>query len=353
MLKLISPANGSTVSLRGDRVRLFFDLYNARESDFPVDVHPWTNVARDTDGTHPAPVLFLWNTDAPTETCDFAVHISHDPDFSDDMVTVVPDSGTALARYNLEIGKKYYWYAESRGSRPEKSEVFSFKTADEFPRFVYLSKENTNMRDAGGLYNIDGKRVRQGLFYRGALIDKDRTPDEEGFRRLIEELRIRTDLDLKGFDYEANNSLAEQNSKLRGIVDRYIFNASAYDGGLNNDGARGIIADVFRLMCDESIYPAYLHCHSGMDRTGTIMFLLGLILRIDVDTLMIDYELSALCTDGWGDRTRENLSVGAANEIRKFGDEGDDLYACAEKLFDKGFGLPDAPAVLRKIFLED
>lgn len=47
-------------------------------------------------------------------------------------------------------------------------------------------------------------------------------------------------------------------------------------------------------MAKKENYPVYLHCTHGMDRTGTVCYLLGAMLGVSEEDLMLDYKLSAL-----------------------------------------------------------
>ena len=348
MLKNFTPANGAKVSLLNEHIRIFYRMYKQRGEHFSENARPWVNLCRDEDGTRPMPVILSWNTDIEWPQYDFKVHLAENADFSDERIYPVPKEGTAIRVYNLAIGRKYYWYVENGGERAEKSEVTAFETADEFPRAIYLDPQVINIRDVGGLYNIDGRRVRQGVLFRGANIDRERTPGERGFARLVGELGVRTDIDLRGNDFKE----PPERHPLAQVMRYELFPLGGYEDTVTNDRERGILADLFRLMCDESVYPALIHCGAGTDRTGTAAFLLGLALRIDVEMLALDYEISSLSLTGWEGRNRRPvLAMGEA--ICRYGDEKDDIYAAAEKFFDKGLHLPAAPQQLRRIFLEE
>ena len=51
---------------------------------------------------------------------------------------------------------------------------------------------------------------------------------------------------------------------------------------------------VFADLANPDYYPIYLHCTYGMDRTGTVCYLLLGLLGVEDTDLMRDYELSAL-----------------------------------------------------------
>src|SRR5690606_30537969 len=77
------------------------------------------------------------------------------------------------------------------------SEAYSFTTEDSAPRWVY-AEGLTNIRDIGAWPTMDGKKIKQGLLYRGSEMDTHLTITPEGIRTLKEHLTIRTDLDLRG-----------------------------------------------------------------------------------------------------------------------------------------------------------
>ncbi|MCQ2457005.1 MAG: alpha/beta hydrolase, partial [Clostridia bacterium] len=113
--------------------------------------------------------------------------------------------------------------------------------------------------------------------------------------------------------------------------------------------------DIMEKLCDKSVYPVYLHCSVGTDRTGTFMFLLGLLLKIDLETLFLDYEFSSLSQNfyHWAGRGRDNFERNVIPVIMRYGDEGDDIYTCTEKYFDKALGMPGLADKLGEIFFED
>jgi len=54
------------------------------------------------------------------------------------------------------------------------------------------------------------------------------------------------------------------------------------------------IRDIFRDLANPANYPMYMHCTYGLDRTGTVCYLLEALLGADETDLIRDYELSAL-----------------------------------------------------------
>ena len=58
------------------------------------------------------------------------------------------------------------------------------------------------------------------------------------------------------------------------------------------------IRKICEFFADETVYPVYMHCMGGGDRTGTIAFLLGAMLGMSDEDLINDYEYSNLSVSG-------------------------------------------------------
>ena len=52
--------------------------------------------------------------------------------------------------------------------------------------------------------------------------------------------------------------------------------------------------NIFADLANESNYPVYMHCTHGLDRTGTVCYILGAILGMSDEDLMREYQLSSL-----------------------------------------------------------
>lgn len=167
-----------------------------------------------------------------------------------------------------------------------------------------------NIRDIGGWNGL-----KTGLVYRGSEIDSSKlrgiidknNPDqkpyanrdltEEGLRVFREEMRIRTDLDLRNPRY--HTVLGED---VRHVVEP----VGAYHRMIETPKGRKHVAECLRVFADEKNYPVYVHCAGGADRTGSIVFLLEGICGVSETDLSIDYELTSF--GGSGNRKRFNHS---------------------------------------------
>jgi hypothetical protein len=101
--------------------------------------------------------------------------------------------------YNLRVGTEYLWKVTARQGREVvgESPVGQFITDPTPPRWIRVPG-TTNVRDLGGWSLLDGRKIRQGLFYRGSELNSHCSINDAGRRVLIEDLGIRTDVDLRG-----------------------------------------------------------------------------------------------------------------------------------------------------------
>ena len=230
-----------------------------------------------------------------------------------------------VPRPNLELGRTYCWrvwsdvkctVAHAHGSmlsgacavcgkraNVRKSAVVLFSTVRRPPRWLALEGRVKNVRDLGGWLTTDGRRVRQGMAYRGqGLNDNSPNGDAPGRNRLMVEdvaymknvMGIKTDLDLRN-----GREVAGMMRSPLGEGVNYIQRASPLYGGIFEDtkypdwaGAEGkrAMAANFRVFCDERNYPIYFHCIGGADRTGSLAYVLNGVLGVPRHDLEVDWE---------------------------------------------------------------
>ena len=213
---------------------------------------------------------------------------------------------------NLEIGRDYYWRVSSRfgkwncgstcgpkcGCKESKSmvrsEIATFKTEDLAPRWIAIEGRTGNIRDLGGRRTADGRRVRQGMAFRGqGLNDNSVTAEVQGANRLTVEdvkyfrdvLHIRTDLDLR-----SQRELADLSVSPLGSEVTLVHRSSSCYAGIFTEGGKKVMAENFRLFCDRKNYPIYFHCIGGADRTGSLAYVLNGVLGVDRHELETDWE---------------------------------------------------------------
>ena len=179
-----------------------------------------------------------------------------------------------VPRVNLEIATRYYWRVGCRnrcgfGCHPNhvceqckhyaETPISSFVTEDFAPRWIAVEGNVHNFRDLGGRIGLDGRRVRQGLAYRGqGLNDNSVTGEHRGRNRLTvddveyltETLGIKTDLDLRGI-----GETADMERSPLGAGVKFIRRPSYGYVGIFTDDGKKVMAANFREFCDRANYP--------------------------------------------------------------------------------------------------
>lgn len=216
--------------------------------------------------------------------------VSEKNDFKSSIVYSFDGEETSVDVYNLKTGTQYYYKFVLSLSNGTKSSVEgSFRTADT-PRFLNIDG-TYNLRDVGGYKTIDGKTVRQGLLYRSTeidgAVDSKYKITADGVNSMLNVLGIRTDMDLRS---QSENSGGTD--VLGAGVKHTYYGASMYTEVFTENG-KAAIRKIFADLADKNNYPVLMHCTHGMDRTGTVCYLLGAILGVSENDLMRDYQLSA------------------------------------------------------------
>lgn len=275
---------------------------------------------------------------------------------------------------NLEIGTRYFWKVGCRGycgfgCNPKhgceackkfvESPVSEFVTEAMAPRWIAIEGTVGNIRDLGGRMTSSGKRVKQGMAFRGQGLNHNSVTGEvQGRNRLTVEdvkyftrtLGVKTDLDLRSPGETAD--LAE--SPLGPYVKFVLRSSPAYRGIFDAHGKK-IMAENFRTFCDEANYPIYFHCIGGADRTGALGYVLNGILGVDRHELETDWESTFYPNipdanpdpDFWCRESHFN------NGFSKYGNEGDSWNRRIELyLLDCGITSEEI-AKFRKIMLEE
>ena len=230
-----------------------------------------------------------------------------------------------VPRPNLELGRTYCWkvYSDTKckaahahgsmmsgacticgkKSKMHESPMATFTTDSQPPRWISLEGRVRNMRDIGGWKTVDGRRVKQGMLFRGqGLNDNSPNGDAPGRNRLMVEdvaymksvLGIKTELDLRN-----EREIAGVRRSPLGEGVNYIQRSSSMYKGIfllpdkpDLEGSEGkkTMAENFRVFCDERNYPIYFHCIGGADRTGSLAYVLNGVLGVSRHDLEIDWE---------------------------------------------------------------
>ena len=223
---------------------------------------------------------FTWRCDAKDVL--FKVEFSEDAAFSRPIVERTRKQ--SLRPAYLKLATRYYWRVKGNG---EISDVRTFTTSEVPPRMIGVP--SMNMRDMGGGCNVQGRRVRQGLLYRGQASAARATPDE--LRSLyIDKLAIRSELDLRSREEFLKRCREWGETDLASIGIRHEFHPIIpyhmhYPANLPE------LRKIFTFLADKANYPVYFHCAVGSDRTGTLAFLLDGVIGREDGYFYDNYEL--------------------------------------------------------------
>ena len=282
------------------------------------------------------PLALVWRT-TDGEGGPWRIALGEDGSFANASVWWVeglkPDVATnglqtwkwTVPRPNLKLGRRYCWKvwsdvkckeAHAHGSmmggkcaicgqvsKVRESSVALFCTDVQPPSWISLEGRVKNIRDLGGWKTLDGRRVKQGMAFRGQGLN-DNSPNGEaaGRNRLMVEdviylkeiLGIKTDLDLRNERETAKMKLSpigDGVSYIQRAAPLYdgIFKAVDVPDWAGAEGKRAMAAN-FRVFCDRKNYPIYFHCIGGADRTGSLAYVLNGVLGVSRHDLEVDWE---------------------------------------------------------------
>lgn len=270
--------------------------------------------------------------------------ISENENFTSPSVYSLGDK-TEFSVYNLKTGTQYYYrfvLTLSNGIRP--SVEGSFETA-ETPRMLNVEGVY-NMRDFGGWRTLGGKRIRQGLLYRSTELDgavkSKYTVTPDGVSTLLTVLGIRTDMDLR-----AQSENAGGRDALGAGVKHNYYNTQMYSDSFSDAGKESL-RKIFADLAKRDNYPVLMHCTHGLDRTGTVCYLLGAVLGVSEGDLMKEYQLSAMHHGELWNLGRMNEFIGRLKAL-----EGRDIQQKAENfLLSAGVTSSEIRAI-KEIFIEE
>ena len=329
-LHLIEPADGAvTAPLQRfhwppDVAPAANEAANRTSVAIPVR---WNNLEAQVlanDRTVPEAVRFSWNDPAAAgQAVNYTLTLSRFQDFGE-AVVLGELQATQVEVQNLHIATRYFWKVAACVDNREvrHSPVWSFTTHKAPPRWIAVPGI-TNVRDIGGWPLPGGRRVRQSRIYRSSEMNSHLQITEAGMRLLVDQLGIRTDLDLRSQPEEVCPVLDPARVE-------WINIPIAPYGAISSPGFFDAYRRIFEVFADPSKHPILFHCWGGADRAGTVAFLLSALLGKSRENLVRDYELSSLSI--WGERSRGSKEFQALlDALGPFDPGADDLSAAVEK----------------------
>ena len=308
MIQLIYPEDKAEISLITDWQKEFTERqYRGENNDDKVyDNMPWEFFER-YDCGYPATLIFKWKRTDPLEKMNFKLSLNADLSAECDIKPIATlGKKNALTEEcgmycidvtNLLSGKTYYWTVDNGKDDPE---IRTFTTKPNEMRFIrFDGKGGVNVRDIGGKMTKYGRRIKQGLIYRGDFLEEVKfdvdtvtTLEKEQFK----EFEFKTEID---FRWEA---MGKVDRSVFGEGTKYcLFPYNPYCGHFNR-GSQEMVADILKLFADPNNYPIYVHCVSGADRTGNFSMILEAILGAYDEDLILDYNATTIrgYTKLWG-----------------------------------------------------
>ena len=219
---------------------------------------------------------------------EYNVVISTNENFENS--TQYATSENSINIQNLFANTKYYWKVVAG---EEESKPGEFTTGN-YVRWI-SARPVYNVRDLGGYMTQSGKRVKQGLVYRGGEItnkvwgDHTLTNTEESKVIFNDVMNIGVELDLRG---ASDIGDGYKDYAFKPGENRYKQHAiKSYEETFTK--TRSEVAPIFDLLANADNEHVYFHCYGGADRTGTIGFLLNGLLGVSYSDLVIDFELTS------------------------------------------------------------
>ncbi len=253
------------------------------------------------------PIQVVWQYDGENAE-KFLVSYATKGDFSDAVAVEMDGDGRFVDLYNLYKGSTYFVRITAYNGNGEalESAEGSFQTTSLGPRVMNIEGV-CNVRDFGGWTTMDGQTIAQGIAYRGGSpmplprdpLDTIITDKAKAYMRDV--LGVKTELDLR--------SPEESGIYGEGVIPgvKLLYKTiNGYDAAMKEPER---YREVFKVFADKENYPLYYHCTAGSDRTGTVTFLLRMLLGMSELDAIKDHEFSSFSI--YGER---NTKTGESGE---------------------------------------
>lgn len=298
----------------------------------------------------PTPIRLTWKV---TKAKSYVVKVSEKEDMSDAVSYEVKDK--YLDFYNAKVNSRYYFTVTANyKSNSFESDVATFTTKDTTLRNIYVDGVD-NVRDIGGYKLANNKVFKQGLIYRSGQLNQSKVTDmqvlasEDGLKTLREQLKIKTDIDLrKNVDEDGEIENSGLNESPIGKDVTYCSLPMYYEGQNmleHSDATKcetnlNSVREFFDVLSDSSSYPVVFHCVQGKDRTGMLTYLLGALLGESELDLYRDYLFTNFSTSVGSPCKSTDISHRYGLTISKV--EGDTLADKTYKYLNETLEIPSA-----------
>ena len=254
----------------------------------------------------------------PDKESSGILELSKKRDFSE-KISLPVKNGLSAPIQNLNLRETYYWRIRSAKGI---SKIFTFSTSMQPPRWI-AAPGISNIRDLGGWRTRRGGRIRQDMLFRGSELDEHMNAGPEGIRVLKDVLHIKTELDLRKSPQGYRSPLEKAG------IRRFSFPILPYEEIFSEEQKR-VCGELFSLLADPGIYPVYLHCWGGADRTGTVVYLLQTLLDVLKTDRIRDYEITSFAIFEERSRTKMKLFLEKWNSFHAKTDAGKAVFFLRE-----------------------
>ena len=270
----VSPIDNGIVSLANDDVTEFINNYTfTSSSDYVKDYNHYESKSY---------LSLSWTSNEAANY--YVIEFSEDEELLE--ANHYLTNNTSVDIDNVFPGKTYYWRVNAYFTdKIVRSYIFTVHTLS-MPTTIYLDSVG-NFRDLGGLVTDDNKRIKNGLVFRGANSDSVSTKDKQ---YLVEELGIKTEIDLRNANEGKRNVLGVENCV--SIDDNGGFYYDTNPNGISHETGQQVLVKELRYFANKDNYPIFFHCAIGRDRTGSLALVLLSLLGVSKKNMCIDYELS-------------------------------------------------------------
>ena len=244
-------------------------------------------------------VNLTFNVASGHEASQYRVLVSDNKEFTG--AKEYTTSTNSVNVQNLFVNTEYYWKVVAG---EEESAVGSFKTGD-YTRWITARSLTAddgrgiyNVRDMGGYMTDSGRRVKQGLVFRGGEITTMTSSGHYNTITAAAKKAFRQDMGMIGgveLDLRGASDISDGYKACgfaeSGDIGYQQYAIKSYEQTFTQ--TRSMVAPIFELLKNADRKPVYYHCFGGADRTGTVGFLLNGLLGVSYTDLVIDFELTS------------------------------------------------------------
>ncbi len=292
---------------------------------------------------YPTPVKIQFNVKGipdGEEIISQMLEISENEGFESARMIEIDTHKSETRLFNLKASQNYYLRMTVISSSGKTAFASSSFTTADAPRFIFIDGIR-NVRDVGNYKTLNGEKLKQGVLYRGTELNdgEDVLITEKGYSTLINDLGVRTELDLRGEEERIAPLSDDIEHKSYGFYHCYsdVFTES----GMTR------INRIFTDLANPELFPAYLHCDNGSDYTGTVIYLLLAALGVPEEDCYKEWELSAFAH---GNLSEEEMNI-FIEDIQAL--EGETLQDKASGFLLECGITPELLDSIRNILLEE